>query len=64
MDHPWSNGWPAFRAPTRSRARKASSCSRRRWSPCCPTTCSIAPRWGLPFRWPTGSVAPSGKAGA
>jgi asparagine synthase (glutamine-hydrolysing) len=46
MDHPWSNGWPRC-PPLKIAGRKASTCSRRRWSRTCRTTCCTAPRWAF-----------------
>ena len=47
MDHPWSNGWRPCPPASRFAARKANTCSRRRWNPTCRTTCSTVPKWAL-----------------
>jgi hypothetical protein len=43
--------------------RKASTCSRRRWSRTCRTTCCTARRWASRCRWRAGAPAPNKPAG-
>ena len=45
--------------PQAARAVRASTSSRRRWSPISPTMFCTAPRWVLPCPWRAGSVARS-----
>ena len=42
---------------SRSAARRARSCSRRRWSRACRTTCCTGRRWASRCRWRAGSAA-------
>jgi asparagine synthase (glutamine-hydrolysing) len=56
MDHPLVEWLATLPSDLKIRGRKASTCSRRRWSRTCRTTCCTGPRWA--FRRTAGALVP------